>query len=119
MVDLNPSPRNAMEFCVGTVAEMSEGDVAETIDLHSQQGRVAYVHLRNVRGKVPHYSEVFIDEGDVDIAKILRILHGNGFDGVIIPDHAPQMTCDAPWHAGMAFAMGYLKAKMEAATRGE
>src|SRR6478735_2937061 len=74
MADINPSPRNAMEFCVGTVAEMSEGNVAETIDLHSRQGRVAYVHLRNVRGKVPNYSEVFIDEGDVDIGGILRIL---------------------------------------------
>ncbi len=117
MADLNPSPRNAMEFCVGSVAEMSEGDVAETIDLHSRNGRVAYVHLRNVRGKVPRYMETFIDEGDVDIGRILRILHRNGFDGVIIPDHAPQMTCGAPWHAGMAFALGYLKAKMEEAAR--
>ncbi len=118
MADLHPSPRNAMEFCVGTLAEMTEGDVAETIDLHSKQGRVAYVHLRNVRGKVPLYTETFIDEGDVDIGRILRILHGNGYDGVIIPDHAPQMTCDAPWHAGMAFAMGYLKGKMEEVVNG-
>jgi mannonate dehydratase len=115
MADINPSPRNSMEFCVGTVAEMTEGNVAETIDIHSRDGRVAYVHLRNVRGKVPYYTETFIDEGDVDIGQILRILQCNGFDGVIIPDHAPAMTCDAPWHAGMAFAMGYLKAKMEEA----
>jgi mannonate dehydratase len=26
----------------------------------------------------------------------------------MIPDHTPQMSCDAPWHAGMAFAMGYM-----------
>ena len=32
----------------------------------------------------------------------------------IIPDHTPQMTCDAPWYAGMAFAMGYMKAAMQA-----
>lgn len=119
MADIHPSPRNAMEFCCGTVAEMTEGDVAETIDLHSRQGRVAYVHLRNVRGKVPVYQETFIDEGDINIGQILRILHRNGFDGVIIPDHAPAMTCDAPWHAGMAFAMGYLKGKMEEAMNGK
>ena len=40
----------------------------------------------------------------------LEILHENGFDGVVIPDHTPQMNCAAPWHAGMAFAMGYLRA---------
>jgi mannonate dehydratase len=32
---------------------------------------------------------------------------------VIIPDHAPQMSCAAPWHAGMAFALGYLRAGMQ------
>jgi mannonate dehydratase len=84
--------------------------------LHSRHGRVAYVHLRNVRGKVPVYQETFIDEGDMDVHRVLRILHRNGFNGVIIPDHAPQMSCAAPWHAGMAFAMGYLKAAIDEAT---
>ena len=112
LADLNASPRNGMEFCVGTVAEMTEGDVYETIDTHSRAGRVAYVHLRNVRGKAPHYQEMFIDEGDVDVRRILRILKHNQFNGVIIPDHAPQMACAAPWHSGMAFALGYLKAAL-------
>ena len=34
----------------------------------------------------------------------------NNFEGVLIPDHTPQMSCAAPWHAGMAYAMGYMKA---------
>jgi mannonate dehydratase len=92
---------------------MPEGMLEETLELHTRQGRIAYVHLRNVRGKVPHYQETFIDEGDVDVAKVLGILHRNGFDGVVIPDHAPAMTCAAPWHAGMAFAMGYMKAHLD------
>ena len=71
---------------------------------------MAYLHCRNVIGKAPHYREAFIDEGEIDIPRLLRILHRNGFDGVVIPDHAPQMTCDAPWHAGMAHALGYLRA---------
>jgi mannonate dehydratase len=110
LADLNSSPRNGIEFCVGTVAEMAGGDVYQTLEERSRQGRIAYVHLRNVRGKVPHYRETFIDDGEVDILRVLRTLHCSGFDGVIIPDHAPQMTCAAPWHAGMAFALGYLKA---------
>ena len=28
--------------------------------------------------------------------RVLSILHRNGFDGVLIPDHTPQITCDAP-----------------------
>jgi mannonate dehydratase len=42
----------------------------------------------------------------------LRIYHRNGYNGVIIPDHTPQMECAAPWHAGMAFALGYLRAAL-------
>ena len=110
LIDLKSSPRNALEFCVGTIAEMSEGNVYETIERHARQGQIAYVHLRNVRGRVPHYHETFIDEGDVDVARVIDILRSANFDGVVIPDHAPQMRCDAPWHAGMAFAMGYINA---------
>jgi mannonate dehydratase len=96
LLDLKPSPRNALEFCVGTLAEMSEGDVYEAVDTYSRLGKLAYVHLRNVRGKVPYYRETFIDDGDVDVLRVLRILRRNGYTGVIIPDHAPQMTCGAP-----------------------
>jgi mannonate dehydratase len=114
LLDLKPSPRNALEFCVGTLAEMTEGDIYDVADTCSRQGKLAYVHLRNVRGKAPSYKETFIDDGDVDVLRVLRILRQNGFNGVVIPDHAPQMACAAPWHAGMAYALGYLRAGMQA-----
>ena len=110
LINLSPSPRNALEFCVGTLAEMSGGDIYEVVDNYSRQGKLAYVHLRNVRGKVPFYRETFIDDGDVDILRVLRILKQNRFEGVIIPDHAPQLACAAPWHGGMAYALGFLRA---------
>jgi mannonate dehydratase len=95
---------------VGTVAEMTEGDVHEAVDRYSRQGRIAYIHLRNVAGKVPHYRKTFIDEGDVDMVRILSILHRNKFEGVVIPDHTPQMSCSAPWNAGMAHTLGFILA---------
>jgi mannonate dehydratase len=113
LIDLKPSPRNALEFCVGTLAEMTEGNIYDVVDAYSRQGKLAYVHLRNVRGKVPHYKETFIDDGEVDILRVMRILQRNNFKGVLIPDHAPQMSCAAPWHAGMAYALGYLRAGLQ------
>ena len=113
LIDLKPSPRNALEFCVGTMAEMTEGDIYDAVDTYSRQKKLAYVHLRNVHGKVPDYKETFIDDGDVDVLRVLRILKQNGFNGVIIPDHAPQMNCTAPWHAGMAYALGFLRAGLK------
>jgi mannonate dehydratase len=110
LIDLVPSRNNSLELCVGTLAEMTDGDIYDAIDQYSKQDRIAYVHLRNVVGKVPHYRETFIDEGDVDMLRILAILYRNHFDGVVIPDHTPQMTCSAPWHAGMAHTIGYMLA---------
>ncbi len=113
LLDLWPSPSNALEFCIGTLAEMAGGDVYEATDQYSRQGKLAYVHFRNVTGKAPHYRETFVDDGDVDMLRILRILKQNNYDGVIIPDHTPQMTCAAPWHAGMAYALGYMQAALK------
>jgi mannonate dehydratase len=97
-------------MCLGSIAEMTEGDVYEATDAYSKQNKVGYIHFRNIVGKVPNYKEVFVAEGDIDMVKILRILKKNNFEGILIPDHTPQMSCDAPWHAGMANAMGYMKA---------
>jgi len=113
LIDLNPSPANGLEFCIGSLAEMTEGDLYAAVDQYSRQGRLGYVHFRNVTGKVPTYRETFIDDGDVDMLRVLRILKHNGYDGVLIPDHTPQMTCAAPWHAGMAFALGYMRAALQ------
>ena len=110
LLDIVPSYHNSLELCLGTVAEMTQGSVYEVADKHSKAGNISYIHFRNVRGKVPNYEEVFVDEGDVDMIQILKILAKNNYDGVLIPDHTPQMSCDAPWHAGMAYALGYMNA---------
>lgn len=112
LIDIKPSPSNNLEFCLGSIAEMTEGDVYEATDIYSKQDKISYIHFRNITGKVPYYKEVFVDEGDIDMVKILKILKKNNFEGVLIPDHTPQMTCDAPWYAGMAYTMGYMKAIM-------
>lgn len=112
LIDINLSPSNCLEFCLGTLAEMSHGDLYEAVDQYSRQQRIAYIHFRNVAGKVPNYHETFIDEGDVNMLRVLAILQQNGFDGVLIPDHSPQMACKAPWHAGMAHTLGFMRAAL-------
>lgn len=109
LIDMKLSENSKLELCLGSIAEMTEGDVYDATDKYSKQNKVGYIHFRNIVGKVPNYKEVFVDEGDIDMVKILRILKKNKFEGVLIPDHTPQMNCAAPWHAGMAYAMGYMK----------
>ncbi len=113
LLDVVPSRANALEFCLGTLQEMSEGNVYEAVDRYSGQNAIAYIHFRNVKGKVPRYYEVFVDEGDLDMHQVLKILHKNRYQGVLIPDHTPSLDCAAPWHAGMAFALGYMRAAIK------
>ena len=113
LLSIVDSPANALEFCVGTVQEMPRGNLYDAVRRFARSGRIAYVHLRNVRGKVPNYRESFIDDGDIDMARVVRILHEEGFDGVLVPDHAPEMTCPSPWHAGFAYALGYMRALVQ------
>jgi mannonate dehydratase len=117
VLDIAPSTSNALEFCLGSLQEMREGNVLESITQYGGQNRIAYVHFRNVRGKVPLYQEVFVDEGDLDMLTAIQTLKDVGYEGVIIPDHTPEMTCGAPWHAGMAFALGYMKAALQMVER--
>ncbi|MBN9381870.1 MAG: mannonate dehydratase [Chitinophagaceae bacterium] len=111
LLDIRPSRANALEFCLGSIAEMTEGDVYTATEQYADD--IAYIHFRNVKGKAPSYREVFVDEGDIDMLRILKILRARNFEGVLIPDHTPQMSCDAPWHAGMAYTLGFMNAALK------
>lgn len=113
MVDINPNPSNCFEFCMGSIQEMQKGNIYEAIEQYLPQKRLAYIHFRNVKGKVPHYVEAFVDDGDIDMFQCLRLLKKYNYQGVLIPDHTPQLECGASWHAGMAYALGYMKAALQ------
>ncbi|MDY0093564.1 MAG: mannonate dehydratase [Candidatus Vecturithrix sp.] len=119
LIELVPSPANGVELCMGSIQEMADGNIYETLDSLSRQHKICYVHFRNVKGKVPYYYEVFLDEGDIDMIRALRILQRNGYDGVLVPDHTPEMSTDAPWHTGMAYALGYMRGTLQALERSD
>jgi len=114
VLDLMPSEANGLEFCLGTIQEMTEGNVYDAIRRYGEQDSIAYIHFRNVRGEVPCYEETFVDEGDIDMLRALEALDSVNYNGILIPDHTPEMSCGAPWHAGMAYALGYMRAAMQA-----
>ncbi len=114
-IDLVPSPNNGLEFCQGTVAEMGPDETIEAIRRFASQDKIFYVHFRNVRGQFPKFDEVFIDEGDVNMIAALKAYKDAGYDGIITPDHSPRVVDDTPYHhRGRAFALGYIRAAMQA-----
>lgn len=82
---------HAMAFCVGTLSEMPDGDVDQMADRYGRTGRIACVHVRSVCDRASCYDELFADDGDTGMLEGLRIVSRNRFDGVLIPDHTPQL----------------------------
>jgi mannonate dehydratase len=114
---LVPSPCNAMLFCQGCVAEMGV-DVPGAIRRIGSQGKIVYVHFRNIRGTPRKFQEVFLDEGDVDMVRAMQAYKEVGFTGPFMMDHTPRFpTAEATAWAGRAFAVGYIRALLQAVYR--
>lgn len=106
-----PSRHSGITFCVGTRYESGE-NVLDGIRHFGKQGKLFHVHFRNVRGTLPRggYSEVMVDDGDMDMARVLRALHDVDYDGVIDYDHPMTITGDQPLPKQyIAFAVGYMR----------
>lgn len=117
LIEVFPSNYHGLEFCQGTFSEMEDvgKNVISLIRYFGSRRKIFYVHFRNVKGVFPKYEEVFIDEGDTDMAAAIKAYKDIGFDGVIIPDHVPVINAVCtPWHTGMAYSIGYMKALLQA-----
>lgn len=112
-----PSKHSGITFCVGTRYESGE-DIFEGIRRYGRQGKLFHVHFRNVRGTLPAqggYSEVFVDDGEIDMGRLIQALDEVGYSGVIDYDHAVHITGDEPLPKQyIAFAMGYMRGLLNA-----
>jgi mannonate dehydratase len=111
---LGASPVHGLDFCHGCWSEMGPGAL-EAIRYFGEQGKILYIHFRDVQGSVPRFQECFVDEGNNSMLEVVRALKQVGFTGFLIPDHVPHMVGDTPWgHRGRAYAIGYMTALLEA-----
>jgi mannonate dehydratase len=116
-IDIAPSAYHGLNFCQGTVAEMLErpGDqIFEVIRYFGTRRKIFNVHFRNIRGGFLNFQETFIDDGDVDMLKAMRVYREVGYDGMMMPDHVPRIDGDANEAQSFAFALGYIKALIAA-----
>jgi mannonate dehydratase len=118
-LDLAPeSPAHGINFCQGTVAEMSSEPsayVMEAIRRIGGRGRIYMVHFRNIKGGFCDFSECFPDEGDVDMAAAIRAYREVGYRGILCPDHVPTSDLDPARERFFAFALGYTKGLLQTA----
>ena len=116
-VETVPSPYHGLNFCQGTVAEMLDDPSKEIYDVIRQfgkAGKIFNVHFRNIHGGRGKFNETFPDAGDVDMLRALRVYKEVGYDGMIMPDHAPGIEGDAGGALAFAFAFGYIRGLIQA-----
>ena len=119
LIDAFPSPQVGYLYCCGTRAEAGGGPlVLDEINNYGRKGRLFEIHFRNLRGSLPTaggFEEVLLDDGDMNMFKLLRALHQVGFDGCLNPDHYPTLEGDSPLNEqALAYSVGYIKALLAA-----
>ncbi len=119
VIDLFPSRVVGYLYCVGTRAEAGGSSlVLDEINTYGRKGRIFTVHFRNVRGSLATaggFEEVLLDDGDMNMYRILQELDKVGFDGCLNPDHIPALEGDRDTTSlGLAYSVGYIKALLAA-----
>ena len=108
-----PSRHNGMTFCVGHAVRVGRGRLRGDPairkpgrDCSTSTSATSAARCPKSRG----YEEVFVDDGDLDMAKVLRALDEVGYDGVIDYDHPISIAGDGPLPKQyIAFAVGYMR----------
>ena len=115
LMQLAPSPHNAICFCQGTFATMGV-DIPAAI--RRLGPHIKYVHFRDVRGTPENFVETFHDDGPTDMAAAMRAYRDIGFNGPIRPDHVPQFIGEdgEPGYTmlGRLHAWGYIRGLIHA-----
>lgn len=84
------SEYNGLTFCTGSLGSGSFNNVVKMIDKYAAQGRIHFMHVRNVKlledggfEESAHYSPC----GSLDLVEIMKALHKHNYEGYLRPDH--------------------------------
>jgi len=127
-LDLVKSPFNGMTFDCGVTREIGEDPVAVCRYL-GERDRINHVHFRNVVVRTPSvdYTEVFLDDGQVDLFGVMKEVVRQKYPRAIYPEHPRALDVDRAsgairnqypgggGFAGEIYNVGYTRAMLQAA----
>jgi mannonate dehydratase len=127
LVEIVDSPANGITFDCGVTRELGEDPVAVCRWLGARD-RINHVHFRNVRVAKPYekYTEVFLDEGQVDMFAVMRELVRQKYPRALYPEHPRAIDYDRErgirnqypgggGFGGEIYNVGYTRAMLQAA----
>jgi mannonate dehydratase len=128
LVDIVKSPSNGITFDCGVTREMGQ-DPVEVCRYFGSRDCINHVHFRNVKVMKPYerYTEVFIDEGEVNMFAVMKELVRQKYPRLIYPEHPRGIDYDRErpnfkpqypgggGYAAFAFNVGFTRAMLQAA----
>ena len=114
--DICPSPSLGITMCQANYFMMGE-DLKKVVEKFKD--RIFFIHFRNTTGHPLSFRETFHDNGDIDMADLMKTYVANGIDVPIRVDHVPTLAGESSTLAGYdalgrLFAIGYLKGILDA-----
>lgn len=116
-VEIAPSPYHGLNFCQGSVSEMLQDpgeQIYDVIRYFGTRRKIFNVHFRNIKGRFLRFQETFPDNGSVNMVRAMSVYKEIGYDGMIMPDHAPQIEGDEGKKQAFAYEFGYIQALLQA-----
>jgi mannonate dehydratase len=108
LIGLVNSPSNCIIFDCGVTRELGENPVA-VANWFGSRDRIGHVHYRNVRLRVArqNYTEVYPDNGDIDMLAVMKELLKVRYRYMIFPEHARGLDVDRDLKTDNAAAWAY------------
>lgn len=127
LLDIVKSPSNGMTWDCGVTRELGE-DPVTVAKYIGERDQINHVHFRNVITRVPReeYTEVWLDEGEVDMYAVMEELVRQKYSRTLYPEHPRGTDVDAARkvdgmpegrYSGFAYTVGYARAMFQAALR--
>ncbi len=106
-----------MEFCTGCWLEGGDqfGDLLGAIRYFAKRNKIFIVHFRNVSSPLPKFKETFLDNGYMDMYKVMKTLRESDYQGTVTLDHTPEFEPSMGAGCGTAYAIGYMRALLQRA----
>ena len=101
-LDLYKSPYNGITFDCGVTRELGEDPVAVCKYL-GKRDVINHVHFRNVTVRQPYvdYTEVWLDEGQVNMFEVMKELVRQKYSRSVLPEHPRAIDLDRERERGI------------------
>ena len=115
-ISIQENDYHGLNFCQGTVTEMMDNPGEEIFDViryFGNKNKIFNVHFRNIKGSKLNFTEVFPDEGSINMHEAIKVYKEVGYKYMLMPDHVPEINAKDPKMTAFSYCYGYINALLQ------